>query len=353
MSIYIRSAASVSAQHTLNSNSFLADPVSYTGTRLPAIEPDYKKYIDPKAIRRMSHVIKMGIAAAQECLITGGVEMPGAIVTGTAYGCLDDTHTFLSRIIEMEEEMLPPTAFIQSTHNTVGSQVALMLKCHAYNNTFVHKGASFENALLDGMMLLMEQEADNILVGGIDEMNDASFTVLTRLGVYKRQPVNSLNLYNLPSKGTIGGEGASFAMLTDKASPDNMAELVALKTVFKPTQPVSELVSTFLAKQGLAAADIDVIITGRNGDTHYDAIYDFVPGMFANSIIANYKHLCGEYPTASAFGMWFAANIIKERSVPAIAVQRKASDEGRGPGKVLLYNHYQNVYHSFMLFSAC
>jgi 3-oxoacyl-[acyl-carrier-protein] synthase II len=131
MSIYIRSAASVSAQNTLGNNGFLTDIVQYTGTRLPAIEPDYKQYIDPKQIRRMSHVIKMGVAAAQECLSNAQVEMPGAIVTGTAFGCLEDTYTFLGRIIEMDEEMLPPTAFIQSTHNTVGAQVALMLKCHA------------------------------------------------------------------------------------------------------------------------------------------------------------------------------------------------------------------------------
>ena len=109
--------------------------------------------------------------------------MPGAIITGTAFGCLEDTVTFLTRMMEQNEEMLPPTAFIQSTHNTVAAQIALMLKCHGYNNTFVHKGISFESALLDAMMLLKEQEADNILVGGTEEMVDASFKVLTRLGL--------------------------------------------------------------------------------------------------------------------------------------------------------------------------
>ncbi|MFD0749745.1 beta-ketoacyl synthase chain length factor [Mucilaginibacter calamicampi] len=352
MSIYIRSAASVSAQNTLGDNGFLTEPVSYTGTRLPAIEPDYKKYIDPKLIRRMSHVIKMGVAAAQECLSKAAVEMPGAIVTGTAFGCLEDTYTFLGRIIEMEEEMLPPTAFIQSTHNTVGAQVALMLKCHAYNNTFVHKGVSFENALLDGVLLLKEGDADNVLVGGIDEMTDASFTVLTRLGLYKRKPVNNLELYTEASKGTIGGEGASFVLLTDKTSPENMAELTALKTVFKPTAPINEIVEAFLANEGLSAADIDVVLTGKNGDTRNDAVYDFLPDMFASSTIANYKHLCGEYPTSSAFGLWMAANMVKAGNVPAVTIQR-ATDTGKKPKKVLFYNHYQNVYHSLVLLSAC
>jgi 3-oxoacyl-[acyl-carrier-protein] synthase II len=352
MSVYIRSAASVSAQNTLHNNGFLTDIVEYTGTRLPAIEPEYKQYIDPKQIRRMSHVIKMGVAAAQQCLSNAQVEMPGAIVTGTAFGCLEDTYTFLGRIIEMDEEMLPPTAFIQSTHNTVGAQVALMLKCHAYNNTFVHKGVSFENALLDGVLLLKEGEADNVLVGGIDEMTDASFIVLTRLGLFKRQPVNNLELFKQPSKGTIGGEGVSFVLLTDKRSSENMAELVSLKTVFKPDVPISEIIEAFLAKENLVTKDIDVVVTGKNGDIRNDASYVFIEDLFVESTIVNYKHLCGEYPTASSFGLWVAANIVKQQSVPGVLVQRAAGSE-RKPKKLLFYNHYQNVYHSFMLLSAC
>ncbi|WP_295672257.1 beta-ketoacyl synthase chain length factor, partial [uncultured Mucilaginibacter sp.] len=186
MSVFIRSAACISPQNTFDNESFLTEAVEYYGTRLKVLAPDYKAFVDPKSLRRMSHVIKMGVAAAMDCLKNGGVDMPGAIITGTAYGCLEDTVTFLSRIIEQEEEMLPPTAFIQSTHNTVGAQIALLLKCHGYNNTFVHKGISFESALLDAMMLLKENEADNILVGGTDEMTDTSFAILSRLGLYKR-----------------------------------------------------------------------------------------------------------------------------------------------------------------------
>jgi 3-oxoacyl-[acyl-carrier-protein] synthase II len=102
----------------------------------------------------------------------------------------------------------------------------------------------------------------------------------------------------------------------------------------------------------LSPGDIDVVITGKNGDIRNDAVYDFVPGIFADSTIANYKHLCGEYPTASAFGLWMAAHVVKEGNVPAIAVQKRPNTD-RKPKKVLFYNHYQNVYHSLLLLSAC
>jgi 3-oxoacyl-[acyl-carrier-protein] synthase II len=350
MKVYIRSSSCISPQNTFDNEGFLTDIAEYTGTRLKAIEPDYKEFIDPKQIRRMSHVIKMGVAAAKDCLNKGNSEMPDAIITGTAFGCLEDTVTFLTRIVEQDEELLPPTAFIQSTHNTVAAQVALMLKCHSYNNTFVHKGISFESALFDAVMLLNEQEADNILVGGTDEIVDASFKVLTRLGLYKRQPVSNLELYTEESRGTIGGEGAVFFLLTNKTSPDNLAELTAIKTLYKP-KDIEEGIKTFLAENSLKIEDIDLVITGRNGDTRNDEVYKSLGNtLFRSSSLANYKHLCGEYSTSSSFALWLGANIIKKDMVPEVVVEKNI--DLTAPKRILIYNHYQNKYHSLMLISA-
>ena len=350
MKIYIRSSSCISPQNTFGNEGFLTDIAVYTGTRLKAIEPDYKEFIDPKQIRRMSHVIKMGVVAAKDCLNQDNTEMPGAIITGTAFGCLEDTVTFLTRIVEQDEELLPPTAFIQSTHNTVAAQVALMLKCHGYNNTFVHKGISFESALFDAIMLLNEQEADNILVGGTEEMVDASFKVLTRLGLYKRQPGSNLQLYTEESRGTIGGEGAVFFLLSDKASPDNMAELSAIKTLYKP-KDIEESIIAFLAENALKIEDIDLVINGRNGDTRNDEVYKNLGNtLFKSSSLANYKHLCGEYSTSSSFALWMAANIVKKGVVPEVVVEKEVNLTA--PKRILIYNHYQNKYHSLMLILA-
>lgn len=326
--------------------------MEYRGTRLKAVEPDYKEFIDIKSLRRTSHIIKMGIAAAKECLNNGNIAMPGAVITGTAYGCLEDTITFLTRIIEQDEEMLPPTPFIQSTHNTVAAQVALMLNCHAYNNTFVHKGVSFESALLDAIMLLNERESDNILVGGADEMTDASFTILSRLGLYKRRPISNLDLYADNSKGTIGGEGAAFFMLTDKPSEHSLAELTAIRTFYKPAgiEDIERCITGFLADNSLTIEDIGLVITGRSGDIRQDDIYtELNNSLFRHTAIANYKHLCGEYPTSSAFALWLVSKIIKNQIVPPVILEKGTA---ASPKKVLVYNHYQKIYHSLMLVSA-
>ena len=350
MKVFIRAASCISPQKTFQADGFLNDPVEYTGTRLQTIEPDYKEFIDPKQIRRMSHVIKMGVATAKDCLNKAGVDMPGAIITGTAFGCMEDTVTFLTRIVEQQEELLPPTAFIQSTHNTVAAQIALMLKCHNYNNTFVHKGISFESALIDAIMLLNEKETDNILVGGTEEMVDTSFKILTRLGLYKRQPISNLSLFADESKGTIGGEGVGFFLLSNKFSTDNLAELTGLKTLYKP-KSIEDSITNFLESHKLTIDDIHLVITGKNGDTRNDEVYHHLSdSLFKNSSLANYKHLCGEYPVSSSFALWLAVNIMKKGVTPEVIIEQ--NNNISSPKKVLIYNHYQNKYHSLMLISA-
>lgn len=354
MKIFIRSAAAITAQQTFGDVPFLKELTAYNDVRLSAIEPDYKDFIDPKLARRMSRMVKMGVASALQCLRDGKTESPGAIITGTALGCQEDTVTFLTRIIEMQEEMLPPTAFIQSTHNTVAAQIALSLKCHSYNNTFVHKGASFESALLDAVMLLKEGDADNILVGGTEEMTDTGFKVLTRLGLYKRWPLKNTDLYNTKTNGTIGGEGSIFFLLTDKPSADNLAELVAASVFYKPkTAADIELnINKFLADNLIGTEHIDLIITGKNGDVKNDVVYDnLLPSLFPRNSLAYYKHLTGEYQVSVSFALWLAANIIKKGEVPAAIADGEIKD--LRPKKILIYNHYQNSYHSLMLVSAC
>lgn len=350
MKLYIRSASAISPQQTFGNGPFLAETITYNTPRLTAIEPDYKPFLDPKLSRRMSRVIKLGVAAAKDSLQQAGLSLPDAIITGTAYGCVEDTTVFLTRIIEQEEEMLPPTAFIQSTHNTVAAQIALMLQCHAYNNTFVHKSFSFESALMDAAMLFAENEASTILVGGIDEINDANYTIFNRFDTYKKGDFTSTDLYSVNSPGTIAGEGATFFVLSNEASDNDIACLEAFQTFYKPIN-IEEAILGFLTIYAIQLDDIDLILSGRNGDAPSDApLVQLEKGLFKNNQIAHYKHLCGEYPTSSSFALWLAAHIVKSGEVPLIL----SSEENHTRVKrVLICTHYQNKYWSLMLVSAC
>ena len=344
--MYIRSAGNISAQHTFGDVPFLTQPVEYSSVRLNCIEPDYKDIIDPRMIRRMSRIIRMGVAAAMKCLQQGDVKVPDAIVTGTAYGCLQDTDVFLSKMVEQDESLLTPTAFIQSTHNTIGAQIGLMLSSNNYNNAFVHRGFSFESALLDGHMYIMENPGATVLIGAIDETTDTSHAILKRFGLYKSEPVASFSLYKNKSKGTIAGEGASFFLLSDTAAANDLAKLDGYHTFYKPTDThaVKSQITDFLHRHQLTMADIDLVITGNNGDEENDAVYDQLEqSLFNSNTIAKYKHLCGEYPTAISFAVWLAAKIINTGTIPATLF---IGNNTTSPKRILIYNHYEQIHHS-------
>jgi 3-oxoacyl-[acyl-carrier-protein] synthase II len=340
--MYICSASMVSPQASFEQ--LLTEPALYTGENFSCIEPDYSKYIDPKLIRRMSRIIKMGVAAAMESLKSAEIKNPDAIITGTAYGCLADTDAFLTRMVEFNEELLSPTAFIQSTHNTVGAQIALMLQCHNYNNTYVHRGSSFESAMLDAGLLLNEGEAKNILVGAVDEIIEKSHTILRRFDLYK-QNGDSAQLFNSNTDGTMAGEGATFFVLGKEKTKGAVAKLIDIKTYYKPSRSVENIIKNFMMENGITNTDIDLVVMGNNGDATTDAHYAQVANhVFPQNKLVGYKNYCGEYPTSSAFALWMATKMIEHG---------KHINSTASPKMILIYNNYKLHYPSLFLLSAC
>jgi 3-oxoacyl-[acyl-carrier-protein] synthase II len=67
--------------------------------------------------------------------------------------------------------------------------------------------------------------------------------------------------------------------------------------------------------------------------------------MDATTTVARFKHLCGEYPTASAFGLWLACNL--PVVLPGHLV--KTQPEKKKFQKILIYNNYKSDQHSFIL----
>ena len=134
--------------------------------------------------RRMSRVVKSGVAAGIESLLEFGARAPiDAIITATGLGCIADSEKFLDGLIAGDETMLNPTPFIQSTFNTVGAQIALLRGLHCYNTTYAHRWTSFENALTDAALRIGAGWSRAVLVGAFDETTPSVEKVLRRLRV--------------------------------------------------------------------------------------------------------------------------------------------------------------------------
>lgn len=300
-----------------------ADAVTGDSPYLSANEPDYKSIITHATLRRrMSRIVKMGVACGLQCIETLPAENVHAIITATGLGCLADTGKFLNTLIENEEQLLNPTPFIQSTFNTIGAQIALIRQIHAYNMTYVHRGLSFESALLDGMMQLWEGN-ENVLVGAMDEITPDSHTILQRLGLLK---------------DIRAGEGAQFFLLGRDATESTFAEVVGVSTFTRTATPeeIAERISLFLQSNQLSSEQIDWFITGKNGNKKEDAVYtDLEDRLFPTAKCSTFKDECGEYPTASSYAVWKVA---------------KTFGENQSSGQLaLIYNRSHSKNHSLIL----
>jgi 3-oxoacyl-(acyl-carrier-protein) synthase len=291
------------------------------------VEPVYSEFINPVQLRRMSRILKMGLGAASMCINDLPETKIDAIIVGTGLACIVDLEKFLLSILDGDEQGLSPIPFINSSHNTVAAQIAMRHKITGYNNTYCHRGASFESALLDALMLLDENEAQHILVGGIDE--------------YSQQYRMMMN-ENIKMKNVMLGEGAAFFILEKERTENSFAELKGVHSFLMKDEVLNHddvsliktEISCFLQKHGLKMADIDVLVSGKNGNHATDGIYNELEKYcFPNARTLYYKHLCGEYMTSTAFALGLAARQLK----------------GQKEKRTLIYNHYNYINHSLIL----
>ena len=349
---YINGIGSVSAQDTSGALSIDAY-IPLTERITHASKPNYREYIKPAMIRRMSTGVKMGVVASSIALKDANVEIPDAIVSGTGLGCSIDSDKFLKKIVDNNEEFLTPTAFIQSTHNTVGAQIALGLGCNAYNVSYVHGALSFESALIDAQLMIYEGES-SILCGGVDELGDYTTSLFDLINHIKKKDNNLDNeLFNSNSKGAIFSEGSQFFVLEDEPSKNSYAKLKDIEICNSLDEyTIENKIIELLNRNGLSIDDLDAVVLGLNGDEEFDRIYsNLQDSIFKNIQQVYYKHLSGEYNTASAFGFWTACKILKDQHVPRIL--KINSIETVEFKYVLLYNQYRGENHSFTLLSSC
>jgi 3-oxoacyl-(acyl-carrier-protein) synthase len=351
--VYINSVASISPQKTFDNAVFLEEIVDYNDTVIFAQNPNYKAYIPPAAARRMAKGIKMGVVASKIATEEAGVENVDAIITGTGMGCMIDSEKFVSAIIDNNEQYLTPTSFIQSTHNTVAGQIALGMECKAYNFTYVHSAISFESALLDAKMQLETDEAQHILVGGVEELGDHTTKVHRTINHIKPEAVSISEVLGSKTEGAVFSEGAHFFVVSNEKGKSCYAELVAVETFNTlKKEKVSETIRVFLKENNLEVADIDVVVMGNNGDVDFDGYYhQLSEGIFKQVQQVFYKHLVGENNTVSAFGVWLASKILKTQAIPEIV---KINNAKVGDIKtVLCYNQYRGQNHSLVLLKKC
>lgn len=351
---YINGAGVISPQKTWDNADFLSGVAEYADNRMTCVLPDFKEYMNPFQTRRLSRMLKAGLAAATICLRGSGVKVPDAVITATGFGFYESRARFLAEILTQAEQQLTPNYFIQSTQNALAGLVALTIGCTGYNNTYAGRGSAFESALLDAMLLVRDGEAREVLLGSFDEISETIFKQYVLLGYIRKEPVPSLRLFEDGLPGSVYGEGVSFFMLSSAPRESTLGRLRGLKTLYKPEsyEELAAALRAFLEENSLAPRDIDVFINGASGDTPRDQWCRALRNdCLGHAPEVRFKHLVGEYATASSFALWLGAMILKHQRIPQILLADPAAQPGRKE-TVLVCNHFLGRYYTLMILDA-
>jgi 3-oxoacyl-(acyl-carrier-protein) synthase len=323
--IYIKRATHISIQSPM-SESWMREPRLTSESYVRSEDPQFREWLNPMESRRLSNILKRALVTAIKVKRDSGIEQPEAVITGTGLGCIENTELFLNQLCREGEELLKPTYFMQSTHNTVSSLIGINGKIHGYNSTYSHKGVSFDSALMDAIVQMRLGDINNALVTGNDEITPTYFSILKRSGYVGQE-------------GQVPAGEASVAMMLTTDAEDTLCEIEDFKMVYRKENIGEDTLNT--------AGPVDAILMGLSGERSNDEAYRDIEGKLPKAPILRYKHLFGESYTASGLGVYAAAQMLKEGTVPAV-MRVDGGEPIEGVRRIFVVNHSDGREYTFL-----
>lgn len=334
---YIYSASQISVQSALTDEWF-DSPVAIDEPYRRSVDPDFKTYIPPLEARRMGKILKRAIVTSMSALENSSCEKVDAIITGTGLGCIENTEFFLDALSRDGEQLLKPTYFMQSTHNTISSLVGIKMKCNGYNITYAHKELSFESAMYDAWLQFRLRMIDSALVGGHDEMTPSYFKLLEKAGY-------------LGQESELAGETAVSFVIGSKPKDKHLCRFGGIRMMYCPdNEEISRQLHELLDSVNIPMDYVSGVLTSMNGNAGHDAYISKLCGnLFPDIPLLRYKHLFGESYTASGLGLYVAATCLSKGRIPESLYVDATSCKPLKPKALLLLNTTDEKCCSLML----
>lgn len=343
--MYIKESKCISPQNTYGDVAVLKNITNHSGNKYFAVEPNYAELVSLSQLRRLGKAVRLGIGTGLP-LLRANSDID-AMIIGSANGGLEDCINFLKQIIDYEEGTLTPTNFVQSTPNAVTGYLATATRNHCYNNTHVHRGLAFENALLEAFLMINQGEAKKVLVGSVEEISNFNYNIDEKAGFFKKEETTSETLLSSNSEGTVCGEGAAMFVVEASSSDSNSAKILDVDQICHPvSNELADKIEAILLRNNLLIDDIDTLVLGFNGDCRTDGYYAQVANQFPEASVYSFKNLAGEYPSSSSFALWMAAQMLEKGTSFNETAIKKVNKPLR---TILIYNNYLGIEHGFIL----
>ena len=257
---------------------------------------DPKKYMDPKAARRMEPFSQYAVAAAGEAIAQAGLDMekedPFRVGTsiGSGIGSLQAMEREHKKMLEKGPNRVNPLLVPLMISNMAAGNVSIQFGLKGKNINVVTACASGTNSIGEAMRAIQHGEAEVMVAGGtescITPLGVAGFSGLTALST-SEDPERASIPFDLERNGFVMGEGAGVVVLEElehaKARGAKIyAELAgygATGDAYHITSPAEDgsgaakAMEYAIADAGMKPEDIDYI-NAHGTATHHNDLFE-------------------------------------------------------------------------------
>jgi hypothetical protein len=130
-------------------------------------------------------------------------------------------------------------------------------------------------------------------------------------------------LYETDSPGSIAGEGAAMFLVNDQKK-NAISKMEAIHILHSEDEgQVVNALQQFIKTNLQAGENIDLFLSGENGDNRTLNFYTACEKLLNENVpVARFKHMSGEYATASSFAVWMACYVLQQQTLPAHMMKR-------------------------------
>jgi 3-oxoacyl-(acyl-carrier-protein) synthase len=258
--------------------------------------------LNPNQRRRLSRLQQMVLIAARKSHAPDS-SVRVAIAIGTGLGCLEDAGTFIENLVSKDEREPMPARFPNSVHNAPAGQVAIDQNARGLNSAPTNGEITFESALWQGISQLAADEADDALVGAVDELDKYLLCIGQRW--------RSWNEKIKPGEGAVV---ASISRAEKNSSSLARVTKIKLGRYRKPFDAERE--ADWIAS-AIDLKKIKIVLSGAKTFPKLEPMYEKVFAALFRRAGKNlehqtYKQVCGEFHAASAFGFSLAVKLARE-----------------------------------------
>lgn len=256
---------------------------------VPGFDP--AKYLGDKGLRSLDRLTKLLIVTAKLALHDARLKRDGAwaalspeqvgLVVSNAYGSLEAT-VELDRVATLEDaRYINPSRFPLTVSNSAAGYVSIWEELRALNVSVSDGNCGALDAVACADVFLEQGRAQALLVGGAEAASEALLLAFQMLGAVGE---------GAPSGGATPaaslGEGAALLAveLGESAKARGatvLGEIVGYGTAFEPPERDTTLlhpspdalvraIADALADAGLAAKDVDLVVSGVSGVRAFD-----------------------------------------------------------------------------------